>query len=108
MLPLWPTSVPQSLRWGTGCCGQVQLLDRSHVLVKLGSAAEGVPLPPRSSESSSSHSFFFAVYNLHTTEMVSFFLVRSWTLYGEGFLLLSAPCFSAKARCWGKASWFQG
>lgn len=62
------------------------MLDRSHVLVKLGSAAEGVPLPPRSSESSSSHSFFFAVYNLHTTEMVSFFLVRP--VLSQGSLLL--------------------
>ena len=50
---------------------QVQLLDRSHLLLRLGSAA-AVPL--RSSDSVH-HNSFFVVYNFVTTEVLGFYQV---------------------------------
>ncbi|KAK8936493.1 Light-mediated development protein DET1 [Platanthera zijinensis] len=54
---------------------KVQLLDRSHLLIKFGSVDGGI------SRTTDQHPSFFAVYNMETTEIISFFQNSTEELY---------------------------
>lgn len=54
---------------------KVQLLDHSHLLIKFGSVDGGI------SRTTDQHPSFFAVYNMETTEIISFFQNSTEELY---------------------------